>query len=175
MTTTVMTTADIAAQAQRVAELLATRQKKVATAESCTGGLVAGALTAAPGISAWHCGGVVVYRNETKHALLGIANEVLADPGPVSELVARLMAERVLAIIPEADVSIAVTGHLGPNAPPELDGVVWLAVGVRNGEQGPRTFAERLLLPPQPRLVRQARAIEEALRFLAGNLEMFAT
>jgi nicotinamide-nucleotide amidase len=167
-----MTTAAIAEQAKRVAELLALQRKKVATAESCTGGLVAGALTAVPGISAWHCGGVVVYRSETKHALLGIANELLAEPGPVSEPVARLMAERVLAIIPEADVSIAITGHLGPQAPPELDGVVWLAVGFRNGEQLPRVFAERLILPPQSRLERQALAVEGALRFLAGNLEV---
>jgi nicotinamide-nucleotide amidase len=167
-----MTTAAIAEQAQRVADLLATRQMKVATAESCTGGLVAGALTAVPGISAWLCGGVVVYRNETKHALLGIANELLADPGPVSEPVARLMAERVLAIVPEADASIAITGHLGPHAPAELDGVVWLAVGLRKGELRPRTFVERLLLPPQSRLERQSRAVEQALRFLAGNLEV---
>jgi nicotinamide-nucleotide amidase len=167
-----MTTAAIAEQAERVATLLATRQMKVATAESCTGGLVAGALTAVPGISAWLCGGVVVYRNETKHALLGIANELLADPGPVSETVARLMAERVLAIVPEADASIAITGHLGPNAPAELDGLVWLAVGLRNGELCPRTFVERLQLPPQSRLERQARAVAEALRFLAGNLEI---
>lgn len=167
-----MTTAAIAEQAQRVADLLATRQMKVATAESCTGGLVAGALTAVPGISAWLCGGVVVYRNETKHALLGIPNELLANPGPVSEAVARLMAERVLAIVPEADVSIAITGHLGPQAPAELDGVVLLAVGLRKGELRPRTFAERLLLPPQSRLERQSRAVEQALRFLAGNLEV---
>jgi nicotinamide-nucleotide amidase len=159
-------------QIQRVANLLAARGLKLATAESCTAGMVAGALSAVPGISAWLCGGVVVYRNETKHALLGIPNELLANPGPVSEPVARLMSERVLAAVPEADVSVAVTGHLGPNAPPELDGIVWLAVGVRNGEQCPHTFVERLQLPPQSRLERQARAVEEALRFLAGNLEM---
>lgn len=164
------TAAAIAEQAKRVAELLDLRHMKVATAESCTGGLVAGALTAVPGISAWLCGGVVVYRNETKHALLGIANELLAEPGPVSEPVARLMAERVLAIIPEADVSIAITGHLGPQAPPELDGVVWLAVGFRAGEKGPRTFAERLQLPPLSRLERQSLAVERALSFLADKL-----
>jgi PncC family amidohydrolase len=163
----------IAEHARRVAELLAMRQLKVATAESCTGGLVAGALTAVPGISAWHCGGVVVYRNETKHALLGISNELLADPGPVSEPVARLMAERVLAIIPEANVSIAITGHLGPNAPPELDGMVWLGFGMRNGSQSAEIQTQMLRLPPQmARLERQQLAVAESLRFLAGNLEV---
>ncbi len=170
-----MTAAATTEQIQRVANLLAARGLKLATAESCTAGMVAGALSAVPGISAWLCGGVVVYRNETKHALLGIPNELLEDPGPVSEPVARLMAERVLAIIREADVSVAVTGHLGPNAPAELDGIVWLAVGLRNGEQCPHTFMERLQLPPQSRLERQARAVGEALGFLARNLEMIST
>ena len=170
-----MTATATTEQIQRVADLLAAREMKLVTAESCTAGMVAGALSSVPGISAWLCGGVVVYRNETKHALLAIPNELLADPGPVSEPVVRRMAERVLAIIPEADLSIAITGHLGPNAPLELDGIVWLAVGLRNGEQCPRTFVERLQLPPQSRLERQARAVEEALRFLASNLEMIVT
>lgn len=165
----------ISEQASRVAELLVQRQIKVATAESCTGGLVAGALTAVPGISAWHCGGVVVYRNETKQALLSIPAELLADPGPVSEPVARLMAERVLAIIPEADVSVAVTGHLGPNAPAELDGLVWLAVGMRNGEQSADVRTWRLQLPHQSRQSRQSLVVEAALGFLASNLEITAT
>ena len=159
-------------QARRVADLLAARKLKVATAESCTGGLVAGALTAVPGISAWHCGGVVAYRNETKHALLGISNDLLADPGPVSEVVARQMAERVLLKIPEADVSIAVTGHLGPNAPTELDGVVWLAVGKRKGEESAEVETKKLLLPPLGRGERQQLAIAGALAFLASNLEV---
>jgi nicotinamide-nucleotide amidase len=162
----------IGEEARRVAQLLADRRLKVATAESCTGGLVAGALTAVPGISAWHCGGVVVYRNETKQALLGIPAELLADPGPVSEPVVRRMAERVLAIIPEADVSVAVTGHLGPNAPAELDGLVWLAVGMRKGIQSADVRVLRLQLPHQSRLVRQSLVVEAALGFLASNLEV---
>jgi nicotinamide-nucleotide amidase len=162
----------ISEQAQRVAGLLAERRVKVATAESCTGGLVAGALTAVPGISNWHCGGVVVYRNETKQALLGIRPELLADPGPVSEVVARQMAERVLPLIPEADVSIAVTGHLGPNAPPDLDGVVWLATGRRNGSQGVGVRSRMLRLPADlARLARQELAVAGALEFLANTLE----
>ncbi len=166
----------IAAEARRLAALLAARKLKVAFAESCTGGLVSGALTAVPGISAWHCGGVVVYRNETKHTLLEISDELLADPGPVSEPVVRLMAERLLTILREADVSLAITGHLGPHAPPELDGLVWLAVGLRNGEQAPDVHVKRILLPPKTiRLVRQRRAVEEALRFLASNLEVTGT
>lgn len=162
-------------QAKRVADLLAAQRVKVATAESCTGGLIAGALTAVPGISAWHCGGAVVYRNETKQALLGISPELLAEPGPVSEPVVRLMAERILAMIPEADVSIATTGHLGPNAPPELDGVVWLGVAWRNGDESTDVRTQMLRLPPQmARLERQQLAVAGALEFLASRLEVKA-
>ncbi|WP_254510098.1 CinA family protein [Anatilimnocola floriformis] len=167
-----MDTSEINAQARRVAQLLATRQKKVATAESCTGGLVAGALTAVAGISARLCGGVIVYRNETKHALLDISQQLLADPGPVSEIVAQQMAQRVLTKIPEADVSIAITGHLGPNAPADLDGVVWLAVGARKGEESAEVWTKKLHLPPLARIERQQMAVAGALDFLASNLEV---
>jgi len=116
---------------RRIAALLKQQNLKVVFAESCTGGLVAGALTQVPGISDHHCGGVVVYRNETKRAYLGISERLLKNPGAVSEVVAREMATRVLDLTPEADVSGAVTGHLGPGAPPELDGVVYIAIARR--------------------------------------------
>ena len=61
----------ILSAARRVAGLLKGSGRKVVFAESCTGGLVSGALTKIPGISNYHCGGVVVYRNETKRAYLG--------------------------------------------------------------------------------------------------------
>ena len=107
----------IPSAARRVARLLKATGLKVVFAESCTGGLVSGALTKIPGISNHHCGGVVVYRNETKMAYLDIPAALLADPGPVSAEVAELMARRVLEKTPEADVAVSVTGHLGPNAP----------------------------------------------------------
>ena len=78
--------------ARRVAGLLKKTNRKIVFAESCTGGLVSGALTKSPGISQWHCGGVVVYRNETKQDYLGIPASVLKNPGPVSAEVAELMA-----------------------------------------------------------------------------------
>src|SRR5688572_20011710 len=118
--------------ARRVARLLKSTGLKVVFAESCTGGLVSGALTKIPGISDHHCGGVVVYRNETKKAYLEIPTALLADPGPVSAQVAELMARRVLEKTPEADLAFSVTGHLGPNAPPKLDGHVYIAIAWRN-------------------------------------------
>jgi PncC family amidohydrolase len=122
----------ISSAARRVARLLRSTGLKVVFAESCTGGLVSGALTKIPGISNYHCGGVVVYRNETKMAYLGISAAVLKNPGPVSSKVAELMATKVLALTPEADLAISVTGHLGPNAPPALDGLVFSSLAWRS-------------------------------------------
>src|SRR5437868_4842363 len=80
----------ITAAARRVARLLQATGCKLVLAESCTGGLVSGALTKIPGISNHHCGGVVVYRNATKQAYLNIPAKLLDDPGPVSAEVAEL-------------------------------------------------------------------------------------
>ncbi len=163
----------IAEQTNRVARLLAENDAKVVFAESCTGGLVAGALTKVPGISDFHCGGVVVYRNETKAAYLGIARDVLKDPGPVSRKVVVLMAERVLDKTPEADIAAAVTGHLGPNAPPDLDGLIFMSVAERtSGKQRAKTIVKRLRCPSgTTRITRQRQVIEAVLTLLAETLE----
>jgi len=121
----------IASATRRVAELLEETGCKVVFAESCTGGLVSGALTAIAGISRFHCGGMVVYRNETKVAYLDIPRLVLDDPGPVSRKMTQLLAERVLVKTPEANLAVAVTGHLGPQAPPLLDGQAYAAIAWR--------------------------------------------
>jgi PncC family amidohydrolase len=106
---------------------------KVVFAESCTAGLVSALLARVPGISEYHCGGVVVYRNATKHKYLKISQNVLRNPGPVSERVAAEMAVQVLRRTPEADFSASVTGHLGPGAPPKLDGLVFIGRAERRG------------------------------------------
>ena len=143
--------------------------RKVAFAESCTGGLVSGALTKIPGISSYHCGGVVVYRNETKVAYLGISAAMLDDPGPVSREVAEQMAVRVLAKTPEADVSAAVTGHLGPNAPARQDGLVFAAVAWRSP---PRVVVRRLRCSKEDsRVKRQRWVVRQVLALLAAELE----
>ena len=124
------------AAARRVAKLLAALDRKVAFAESCTAGLVSASLARVPGISAYHCGGVVTYRNETKTAYLGISPQLLDRHGPVSEVVAQRMAEGVLKQTPEAWCAASVTGHLGPHAPPDLDGVVFIGLAHRATHRG---------------------------------------
>ena len=115
-----------------VALLLRQTGLRVVFAESCTAGLVTAALARVPGISESLCGSAVVYRLDTKSKWLEIPAELLADPGPVSDVIARLMAARVLAITPEADLAVSVTGHLGPGAPSDLDGVVYIGAAWRD-------------------------------------------
>lgn len=167
----------IPTQVRRIATLLKQRNLKVVFAESCTGGLVAGSLTRVPGISDYHCGGVVVYRNVTKQAYLGVPARLLKDPGPVSEVVAREMATRVLTLTPEADISAAVTGHLGPGAPAELDGAVFIAVAVRMTENKQRKpmVATKVVRyqchTSDQRLRRQKEVVEQVLLQLEMVLE----
>jgi nicotinamide-nucleotide amidase len=86
---------------------------KVATAESCTGGLVSGALTGISGSSGVVDRGFVTYSNEAKSDLLGVDSALIARDGAVSESVARAMAEGALAHS-LADIAVAITGIAGP-------------------------------------------------------------
>ena len=96
---------------QRLKEL----QKTVATAESCTGGLLGKSITDISGSSAVYPGGVISYCNRIKHEILGVEQELLDTLGPVSEPVARQMAEGVRRVI-GADFGVGVTGIAGPNS-----------------------------------------------------------
>jgi nicotinamide-nucleotide amidase len=104
---------DIATLAQQVITEGASRGLMVATAESCTGGLVAGALTAVAGSSAVVDRGFVTYSNEAKSDLVSVPAGLIALHGAVSEPVARAMAQGAVARS-RATVSVAVTGIAGP-------------------------------------------------------------
>ena len=101
---------------QRARETLALFEAKglrIATAESCTGGLIAAALTAVPGSSAVVERGFVTYSNGAKAEAIGVPQELIATHGAVSEPVARAMAEGALAHS-RADIAVSVTGVAGP-------------------------------------------------------------
>jgi PncC family amidohydrolase len=155
--------------ARRVARLLQQSNHKIVFAESCTAGLVSGSLSRIPGISAWHCGGMVTYRDETKTAYLGIDPKVLKQAGPVSERVARQMAERVLERTPEATIAASITGHLGPNAPKKLDGLVYVAIALRYSD-GDEVIAFKMLLSPQLDRYARQRLAAETLLTLVGDM-----
>ncbi len=112
----------------------ADRQWTVATAESCTGGLIAAAITDVAGSSAWFDRGFVTYSNEAKIGLLGVRAETLAAHGAVSEATAREMAAGALRKS-GATVAVAVTGVAGPSGgtPKKPVGFVCFAWGRRGG------------------------------------------
>ncbi|MEI2417028.1 CinA family protein [Orrella sp. JC864] len=97
-----------------LADVLQARLWKIAVAESCTGGLLAASLTELPGSSAWFERGFVTYSNEAKIEQLGVAPQILAEHGAVSEQVARQMATGVLAAAQQANVAVSITGIAGP-------------------------------------------------------------
>lgn len=105
---------DLVALAQRLQAASLAGGATVALAESCTGGMVATALTAVPGSSGYFLGGVVSYADEAKRDLLGVDAAVLAAHGAVSAQVARAMAEGARARF-GASVAAAVTGIAGPD------------------------------------------------------------
>jgi nicotinamide-nucleotide amidase len=103
----------IIALAGRVNHTLIARKQMIVTAESCTGGLIAGALTDVPGSSEAVFGGYVTYANEAKTGMIGVDRDLIRAYGAVSEQVARAMAEGALKTS-GASVAIAVTGIAGP-------------------------------------------------------------
>lgn len=105
---------DITVRVRTLATLLTRQQKRLATAESCTGGLIAGALTALAGSSAWFERGWVTYSNAAKTQELGIDPALIDTHGAVSELVAAAMAEGARQAA-DVDFSLSVTGIAGPD------------------------------------------------------------
>lgn len=151
-------------RARRLGEALRARGWRVATAESCTGGLVAGAITAIAGSSDWFDRGFVTYSNDAKRELLGVATATLDAHGAVSEPVAAEMAAGALARS-AADLAVSITGIAGPGGavPGKPVGTVCFGFASRRG--GVRT--ERRQLPGDRAAVRDA-AVVIALDGLAA-------
>jgi nicotinamide-nucleotide amidase len=135
---------------------------KIATAESCTGGLVAAALTAISGSSDVVERGFVTYTNEAKEQQLGVPRLALLSYGAVSEPVARAMAEGALRES-LADVAVAVTGIAGPTGGTASKPVGLVHLGL--ARRGRPTRAERHVFPGDRDAVRDA-ALERALAML---------
>lgn len=167
--------------ASRVVEQLRAQNARLVLAESCTGGLAAAFLARIPGVSEFLCGSAVVYQVETKARWLRVSRRLLRDPGPVSPEVVSAMAAGVLAATPAADVSGAITGHLGPGAPPNQDGLVYVAFARRTqGKQQSPIAIKKLELSEEPgdrtpkrlqkRLRRQCSAAVHLLDWVLVNL-----
>lgn len=106
--------AHLVERARRLLDEARERGLRLATAESCTGGLVSGLLTEIPGSSDVVEGGFVTYSNAAKQASIGVPPDLLSLHGAVSEPVALAMAEGVLERLPDADIAVAITGVAGP-------------------------------------------------------------
>ncbi|MGE5478511.1 MAG: CinA family protein [Bacteroidales bacterium] len=149
--------------ATQVLELCQGRRLMVATAESCTGGLVAGALTAVAGSSAVVERGFVTYSNEAKAEMLGVPMALIDAHGAVSEPVARAMAAGALAHS-RADLAVAVTGIAGPGggSADKPVGLVHFAAARRDGP----VLARHHVFPGDRDAVR-AHSVQTALDLLA--------
>ena len=155
-----------AEEAKALAQTLQRREARVVLAESCTAGLVSAMLARVPGISQWHCGAAVTYREATKVAWLDVSASAIRQHTAVSEPVAREMATGVLSKTPEATFSAAITGHLGPDAPAKLDGVVYISVATRRDGRAHITGVWRHKLKSGSRYRRQQEAAALVLRRL---------
>ena len=149
----------------QISLLLLKKGHLLATAESCSGGLIAAACTDLAGSSQWFERGFVTYSNAAKVELLGVPAAMIEQEGAVSEAVARAMADGALARS-QAHVSVAVTGVAGPSGGSEAKpvGTVWFAWCV-NGE----THSEKQHFPGDRAAVRKA-TVRYALQRLLGFL-----
>jgi nicotinamide-nucleotide amidase len=128
-----MSETGVAVQVERLAALLRARGERVATAESCTGGLIAAACTSLAGSSDWFERGFVTYSNDAKVEMLGVPPALLSAHGAVSAEVAAAMAEGALAYS-RAAFAVSVTGIAGPGggSPAKPVGTVWIGVAARD-------------------------------------------
>src|SRR5580658_4438595 len=149
--------------ARSLLDLCRSRKLTIATAESCTGGLVAGALTDIPGSSDVIDRGFVTYSNDAKRAMLGVEADTLATFGAVSKETAIQMAVGALERA-EVDLAVAITGIAGPGGavPGKPVGLVHFAVAARDGRI---THRENRFGAIGRSAVRQ-RSVVEALRML---------
>ncbi len=161
------------------------KQIHVVIAESCTAGLVSALLGQIPGVSNVLCGSMVVYRASAKQDWLELDPKMLADPtrGTVCAETTRQLAISVLQATPEANWSVAITGHLGPGAPQEQDGCVFLATATRHESTAmiaDETVQNLLSIEPTDsndidrRALRQQEAAWMAIDFLRQSIKRFS-
>lgn len=143
-------------------DTLSAKKLLMATAESCTGGLMASLCTDMAGSSAWFAGGVVSYSNAMKEKVLGVPADIVREHGAVSEETVRHMARGALGVC-GAGAAVAVSGVAGPDGGTEAKpvGTVWIAWALDVTATGTvRTEARRFLFPGNRSEVRLATAAE---------------
>jgi len=154
---------EIRSLSRALLDLCKMRKLTIATAESCTGGLVCASLVDIPGSSAVVTYGFITYSNEAKHELLGVSETILETFGAVSKEAAASMASGALKKA-KADLTVAVTGIAGPGGATRGKpvGLVHLAVAARDG----RTIAREKRFGAIGRTAVRMRSVVEALKML---------
>ena len=143
------------------------RSLRIVTAESCTGGLVAGALCAVPGASDVFERGFIAYSNRAKQELLGVSGDLIADLGAVSEPIARMMAEGALENS-HAHVSVAITGVAGPGGGTPMKPVGTVHFATARANQSVRHTMEMFELSERWDI--QIAAVQTALEMLRDRM-----
>ena len=146
--------------AQQIVDKAGAEGLLLAAAESCTGGMIAAAITDVPGSSAVFDRGFVTYSNEAKAEMLGVRAQTIARYGAVSQWVAREMAKGAI-LNSRADIAVATTGIAGPTGGSDRKpvGLVWFALAARGGA----VRAERRVFVSGDRNFVRMRATEMAL------------
>lgn len=149
----------------QIGDILTKRKLTLATAESCTGGLVSHRITNVPGSSAYFVGGVIAYSNMTKMALLGVRLDTLEKFGAVSEETVMEMAHGVRQAL-KAKIGIAISGIAGPGGgtPEKPVGLVWIGLSIGDGDR-----ARRFVWPGE-RLAVKEHSAQAALELLLSTL-----
>ncbi len=135
MTAPIITLKDIFSEAQKLIDLASEKNVTIATAESCTGGLIGAAITSISGSSKPFKGGIIAYDNSVKTKLLGVSPSVLGKYGAVSQKTAERMAAGVIERL-GVDMAVSVTGIAGPGGGSEDKpvGTVWMGLAVKTDD-----------------------------------------
>jgi len=149
----------------QIAELLRQHTQKLATAESCTGGLISHRITNLPGSSDYFIGGVIAYSNEVKQRLLNVDLQTLQEHGAVSEQTVIQMARGIRNLL-NTDIGLSVSGIAGPGGGTEEKpvGTIWIGLSTLEGETAWRHFLHG------NRTQIKERATEQALTHLENYL-----
>jgi len=168
-----------------LAAILSERGQRIVFAESCTAGLVSASLARIAGVSQVLVGSAVVYDPAVKCGWLGVDPNLIESAGVVSQQVSEQMAIGVLQKTPLATIAASITGHLGPNAPEQLDGTAWSTVATREPDGIKTTSKQFNLTSPDEdrqqegsleiRRRRQIRAVEQILAFCLESLTVHST
>ncbi|SMP38272.1 nicotinamide-nucleotide amidase [Neorhodopirellula lusitana] len=163
--------ATISPAAAKLIERLRAANQRIVFAESCTCGMAAAIVGGVPGASHAFGGSMVTYQAEVKQQWLNVDRATIHQFSAESQQTTDAMAIRLLEETPQADWAGAITGHLGPDAPTEKDGIVFVSLAKR-GSLSPLTPVQSTFhLDQSSRIGRQIEAAERFLEWMVAQIE----